>query len=135
MGRTCSKCGLDNTAGRIVCHHCHASLLGTVPGISDKNTVQLTASWRRWISLLGAIVVPILVLVVYGILAGNRVFLDLPTDRPMLFFSALVGMPFVLLLPLSVWVRVLAVVVYVPVILVVLVIVALYIACSYGRCV
>jgi hypothetical protein len=85
--------------------------------------------------LIGALGVPVVSLILYGVLAGDRVFLDLPTDRPMVYLSAILGIPFVLMLPINMWLRVLAVVLYIPIILAVIVIVAGYIACAYGRCI
>jgi hypothetical protein len=88
--------------------------------------------WRR--ALIGAVVAPFLLLGIYAALAGRDVFLGLPTDLPAIVLSMLVGIPFLLALPVKGWKRVIAVLLYVPVTLVALVIFSLYLACAYGRC-
>jgi hypothetical protein len=73
MEMKCSVCGHENMAGRIVCQHCLALLLSTMPRISDKDAGHIAALWRR-IVLFGASVTPFVLLYVYGIFAGKNVF-------------------------------------------------------------
>ena len=134
MARVCANCGFENVTGRTICKQCQTPLFtgATAPVFQADG-----AYTRRFLlSLFGAIFVPLGILLLYVIVAGDTAF-DRngvsQLDEVAMIAAFLGGMFFVGIAPARVWTRVGLAILYLPIFGVGLVYFLLYFACVSGR--